>query len=562
MAFSPFSQIVQPAPWVDPINLDLLRQANMYKEEIARQNLSNLSESFQALASTPAYGKDAEKLQEKMQELKTQISGLNLSDVSDYNTMGQIKGVINQVSSDKDILGIAQRGTKYNEWEKQIKDYQEKGKFVPAWKLKAYSDAQNYYNGKEFISDKRFSGTITPGFDWDKHNKTLVEETPEYHQLKKVGGNNELYQGKTYESLLGKFYEGLKQPGVYDDLNAQFEHFYGNEDYAKQDQQTALQQVNRLQGIIQNSNNPILIEKAKKDLDYWDDFANTVNPNTSKEDAFERFIKSNAEDFARTNTNYALKESKMSDAAKLEKDFIYDKALIQERERVSMIRTQQKQNLKAQLGNVKLDPTHRKLIESGIDNGYDVFKPGTTEYKSAKELMDMGIKIKSSTTQTEEKEEKKQVNEEYETEYKSWVENSKALDTYYQNKLKTPDETTTASYEVSVSTGEALTIQYLPQIVDYLKNKYPGYKEKFKGKNFTNIVWEDGGVYLDASGTTADADIKPEQIKEAIDHVKQKIKPVKPRTKEEILANPKEGDIYEEGGESIIFKNGEWKNIL
>ena len=37
-------------------------------------------------------------LLEKLQELKSQISGLNLSDVSDYNTMGQIKGVINQFS--------------------------------------------------------------------------------------------------------------------------------------------------------------------------------------------------------------------------------------------------------------------------------------------------------------------------------------------------------------------------------------------------------------------------------------------------------------------------------
>jgi hypothetical protein len=221
----------------------------------------------------------------------------------------------------------------------------------------------------------------------------------------------------------------------------------------------------------------------------------------------------------------------MSDATKLEKDFIYDKALIQEREKASIVRTQQKQNLKAQLGNVKLDPTHRKLIESGIDNDYDVFKPGsTTEYKSAKELMDMGIKIKSSTSKTEEKKETKQVNEEYETEYKGWVENSKALDTYYQNKLTDDDNatTTTASYNDSLRTGEGLVAQYLPEIVDYLKNKYPGYKEKFKNKEFTKIVWEDGEVYLDASGTTADADVKPEQIKEAIDYVKQKIKPVKP----------------------------------
>jgi hypothetical protein len=166
MSFTNFSQIVQPAPWVDPINLDLLRQGNMYKEEIARQNLSNLSESFQALASTPAYGKDAEKLQEKLQELKSQIGGLNLSDVSDYNTMGQIKGVINQFSSDKDMLGIGQRGTLYTSELKKKEAAEAKGETYISDILR---EGDKYYNQGLYDPNKRFngSGMIAPQLEKD-----------------------------------------------------------------------------------------------------------------------------------------------------------------------------------------------------------------------------------------------------------------------------------------------------------------------------------------------------------------------------------------------------------
>ena len=169
MAFSPFSQIVQPAPWVDPINLDLLRQGNMYKEEIARQNLSNLSESVQALASTPAYGKDAEKLQEKMEELKSQISGLNLSDVSDYNTMGQIKGVINQFSNDTDMLAIGKRGNFYKSELQKEQQYNEKGL---KYRSPSKKSLEEYYNSGIYATNPE-SVTFSSGWQMPDQAKIM-----------------------------------------------------------------------------------------------------------------------------------------------------------------------------------------------------------------------------------------------------------------------------------------------------------------------------------------------------------------------------------------------------
>jgi hypothetical protein len=220
-----------------------------------------------------------------------------------------------------------------------------------------------------------------------------VAGVPEMEQLKKAGPNNEIYKGKTYNALYGKFYEGLNQPGALDDLRSQFEYNYGNEDYSQLDKKLAKQQMQKLNYIIQTTDNPLILQQAKQDLDYWDDFANSVNPTTSKEDAFKHYVQINAEDFARTNTNYALKDSKMSDANKLYTEHIYRKEEIKAREESAIQKIQETQKLKALAGNVS-DPLQRKLIEKGINSGYStelLNEDGT--FKSSQELVALGLKV-------------------------------------------------------------------------------------------------------------------------------------------------------------------------
>lgn len=260
MAFSPFSQIVQPAPWVDPINLDLLRQGNMYKEEIARQNLSNLSESFQALASTPAYGKDAEKLQEKMEELKSQISGLNLSDVSDYNTMGQIKGVINQFSSDPDIMDIAQKWTPY-EKERKIQEemrLKDKDYFSPI-----IDQGNAYIQNGEYIQNKRFTGN---GFI----NKNLTKEYQEVlsklqKQKKQVVKNGVVTEELSYDPdeldrITDEFYSN---PAFKQQIEYQINKD-SNVDWEKQGQQILTKHADVYKNNISLKEQELLITKDPK----------------------------------------------------------------------------------------------------------------------------------------------------------------------------------------------------------------------------------------------------------------------------------------------------------
>lgn len=324
MGYNQFSKIVEPRPYTPEIDVNVYGKGLLMNEQNMKntqQNLNNAADNFLNIQTN--IPQDAQVLNQRKQEFQNAVKGLNLSNLNNPQTVSQLNQLITKFSTDPDILGIAQRANKLNKDLKDIKDLEEKGKFVPAWKMKSVLDANEYANSGQYLRDKRFNGQIRAGFDWDKHNKDLISSTPEIEILKKSGGNNDLYKGKTYNALQGKFYEGLNQPGALDDLREQFEYSYGNEDYASHDQQTAIQQVNKLQNIIATSNDPILKQQAINDLEYWKDFSTTVNPQVSKEDAFQRYIRANAEDFARTNTNYALKESKMSDANKMYQEHQY-----------------------------------------------------------------------------------------------------------------------------------------------------------------------------------------------------------------------------------------------
>ena len=292
MAFSPFSQIVQPAPWVDPINLDLLRQGNMYKEEIARQNLSNLSESVQALASTPAYGKDAEKLQEKMEELKSQISGLNLSDVSDYNTMGQIKGVINQFSNDTDMLAIGKRGNFYKSELQKEQQYNEKGL---KYRSPSKKSLEEYYNSGIYATNPE-SVTFSSGWQMPdqakimKAAKDLVE--PEITFITDAQGRRQEVKRYNPEDLkLAIEQVSNSDPNYEKELSYQFQEQYGDTDwdtYSKEEHSTLVSEAAKNKEIATAFYQKTKDSKYLQMIEQADDVINTFsdaydNPNSSEQ---------------------------------------------------------------------------------------------------------------------------------------------------------------------------------------------------------------------------------------------------------------------------------------
>lgn len=273
MSFTNFSQIVQPAPWVDPINLDLLRQGNMYKEEIARQNLLNLSESFQALASTPAYGKDAEKLQEKLQELKSQISGLNLSDVSDYNTMGQIKGVINQFSSNPDIMDIAQKWTPVQQEQERKRKAEEKGEMFISPLL---DSANEYIQQGEYKKGVRFgsSGWLSPNTEKMK-TEALKNIKPDKKTVK-VGNYWQEQEFLSKEKVKPVLDEIYSNPAVIKDMEYKIEQSAKREDvnFADYGRKSIEKAISEQQALVDaNPNN----QDAKNKVQLYSTILNDPN---------------------------------------------------------------------------------------------------------------------------------------------------------------------------------------------------------------------------------------------------------------------------------------------
>lgn len=401
ISFTKNTQPIAPAIWQPAISTELYAQGISNQAKKAETQSLIDSQRYSDFMGIQAIApQDEEQLQKVKEAYEQEVSGLKMGDLTNPQTRSQLSQIQNKYSNLLIESGIPQRTAKYQKDVKDVKDLEAKNKFVPAWKMKPILEAQKYIQDGNFYKDARFTGEIQAGFDWYNHNKNLISTTPEYHELKKGKQTNDLYQGKTYNSLYGKFMEGLNQPGALDDLYQQFEYTYGNEDYATQDYNTAVEQVNRLSNIIQTSNNPLLVEQAEKDLDYWDDFTKSVNPQISKEDAFQRYIKANAEDFARTNTNYALKESKMSDANKMYQEHSYRMKEIGAREAAALNKLKEKATIDNKVQNaVRID---RLKLASDLD--LDIYDKNSPDGYVSDEVLDSyGLNKKEKKEEEEDK---------------------------------------------------------------------------------------------------------------------------------------------------------------
>jgi len=153
MAFSPYSQPVKPAEWVDPMDLNLYAKNMMYKQQMAEKNIQDISALHNSLMSIPAYGPDKQKLVEKEQELKNAVSSMDLSNIGDINTAAKIKGTIGQYSTDPDILAIAKRGSAYSQMLQEKKEIEAKGKVYVNRGIKQLG---NYFSQKDYKQDLPF----------------------------------------------------------------------------------------------------------------------------------------------------------------------------------------------------------------------------------------------------------------------------------------------------------------------------------------------------------------------------------------------------------------------
>ena len=129
-----------------------------------------------------------------------------------------------------------------------------------------------------------------------------------------VGANQKYFEGKTYNSLATAYKQALQsQPGALEDLQQQFEYYYGDQDWATKDKQLAIEQYQQAVYMAANGDTEDVRQQAAQLAQYWQQQASKTNDNMSKDQAFDNFILASVDDFASAHTTYALKDTKMAE---------------------------------------------------------------------------------------------------------------------------------------------------------------------------------------------------------------------------------------------------------
>lgn len=392
-----YSKVIEPTEYVAPMDLDLYLKGETMRYEQSQKKLQELQNQASNVFNIPAYGVDREKLDEYQQKFQAELQSLSGANLKDINTSSKLNNIIKQYASNPEVLNIAQRGYKWQQYQKELSDIKEKGKIVPVWKLKDYKDAENYYSGSEFIADKKFTGNIQEGFDWNKFNKAISDGVDKTSLQTTVGANQQYFEGKTYNNLSTAYKQALQsQPGALEDLQQQFEYYYGNQDWATKDKQLAIEQYQQALYMAANGNTEDIRQQAAQLAQYWQQQASKTNNNMSKEQAFENFILANVDDFASAHTTYALKDTKMGEQAKLTQTFNQQKSLQNDRQAFQARENQLNRDAALNVAGIKQqysgkNPEEKErydLKEEMRKSGINPYKEDGTEY-SIQEMSSM-----------------------------------------------------------------------------------------------------------------------------------------------------------------------------
>ena len=175
--FSSYSQVVEPAGYIEPVSLDLLAKGTMYKEQMLEKNLEEVQSLMYNSENIPSLqGIDTEKKNEILKKVKEQVSQLSYSDLANPSVANQLKGYINSVTNSPDMKGIMQRGYSYETMLKEKKEAEAKDKQYFNYGLR---QAQKYIEDGKYLRDVTFSnlGGVAPNeADILKKAKDLCEK--------------------------------------------------------------------------------------------------------------------------------------------------------------------------------------------------------------------------------------------------------------------------------------------------------------------------------------------------------------------------------------------------
>lgn len=177
MAFNQFTQPLQQQDIYKPIDDSLLLLGAQTRYKRAEDTAKTIGSQYNSLFNISTYGKDAEVLNQLNTSFKEQVSELAKSGLDNPETQAKINNLINQYSSNPDVLAIHQRKSLYDIESKKQADAMEKGKTYISPALEGLGE---YYSGSNYYRNANISmntGFLAP--EISKLQKAALEITPE-----------------------------------------------------------------------------------------------------------------------------------------------------------------------------------------------------------------------------------------------------------------------------------------------------------------------------------------------------------------------------------------------
>lgn len=511
--YNPYNEVVQPAKYVAPLDLNLLLKGTQYKQKQSEKNFNEIQGQVNNLLSIPAYGKDKEILNQKLQELQQVMGGLDVTNLETPQAKQQINSLINQFSQDKDVQAVAQRGHSYENMLGEKQEAEKKGNRYINYGL---DDLNEYYSGDNYIRDYKFSNNGYLGADVGKIMEN-IKKTMTPTKTTKTLPNGEVITEEKYDTdaLLENTKLQLQNSNWEREIKDRTQRKYKNEnidDYA-------LQHASELESIAsQNLSNAYFIygdpsstkeQREKAVADIYKSQKDLATANSIKNNPYhgQAFLLGEIDNEKNKSINQVAEalnyhqESlpKLGEAYKLAEEHKHDFAIIAQESANRM--------------KEELYKTQNDLFPYLSKGEQDVFlgkAKGEIDWSNAgKKLLEVKQK-ESLGSKLDDWQSKK----DYEAEYKLNQENRQAIDDYLTKNTTTDD--TTPAFQTSAATGERLIKENLSTIIPYIAKLSEKYKN-LNASDIDKIEYKDGNYRLHTKGVLSNnQDITPNQLSKAL----------------------------------------------
>ena len=269
MGITAYSTPPKLSEYKEPISEELMMKGTMMDAQRIEQADQEIQNTFSQLKGIPSLpGADEERKKQILSGIQEQVKGMSYNDLRNPSISNQIKGYIQQVANNPDLLAIGARGTKYNQDMTTYQALTAKGKQVSPWNMAGLNEAQEYINKNLFIRDKRFSNGVQEDPEIDKAMREAMKEVKEEESTTMSGGRYVTTKTRPLEKL-NQIGLGLiaNTPQINQDFRRKFEYSTKGTDWQGLGTEHFQQGIQAATSVINNPHSSAIDKQnAQRDL--------------------------------------------------------------------------------------------------------------------------------------------------------------------------------------------------------------------------------------------------------------------------------------------------------